>query len=259
MLLAIDVGNTQTVLGLFEGDALKAHWRIATDHQTTYDELRIKLDALLAIEHLDESAIGGMAVASVVPSLTKLWEVVSLKVCGQPPVLAGIATVPWLEVAYENPAEIGADRLADTVAAIDAHGAPVIVVDLGTATNIEVIDAEGRFAGGIICPGFVTSTNALFDAAARIPRFDIVEPPGVIGKTTRDAVRSGLLYGEVDRIDGLVRRVLAELGRPAPVVGTGGLVTTIARHSQTITDVDRDLTLKGLRIIYERNAQASGA
>ena len=253
MLIASDIGNTQTAIGLFDGDVLAAHWRISTNPSDTADELHIKLKNLLEIAGFSPAQIEGFCISSVVPALTQLWDQAACSMCGKPALHVGIGTVPWLKIAYEHPEEIGADRIADAVAAIERYGAPVVVVDLGTATNIEVIDAEERFAGGIIAPGFMTSQNALFNAAARIPRFDIVAPDSVIGKTTRDAVRAGLLYGEVDKIDGLVRRVEAELGCKPTVVGTGGLVSQIAPHSSTIQHVDKDLTLTGLRLIYERN------
>ena len=252
MLLTIDVGNTQTAIGLFDGTQIVGHWRLATDQDTTSDELRLKLNVLLKLAGHDEKDIDGVALSSVVPPLTDLWDTVSVSLCGEKCVKASTATAPWVEIAYENPEEIGADRIADAVAAIELYGAPVVVVDLGTATNIEVIDDAGRFVGGIIAPGLRTSTNALFAAAARIPRFDIIEPRSVIGKTTKDAVRSGLLYGEVDKIDGLVRRIWNELGYKTKVVGTGGLVSTVAALSETIDAIAKDLTLEGLRIIYER-------
>jgi type III pantothenate kinase len=252
MLLATDVGNTQTVIGLFEGDRLLSSWRIATNSRSTTDELHVVVHQLFQLSRLDEGALDGLALASVVPELSTTWVSLAERM-GLDLLVVTPEAVPFLPIRYDNPSEIGADRLADAVAARKHYGAPVVVVDLGTATNIEVIDREGSFVGGIIAPGLVTSTNALFAAAARIPRFDIVEPRSVLGKTTRDAVRSGLLYGEVDRIDGLVHRIWDELGYRTRVIGTGGLVSTIADLSTTIETADPNLTLRGLRIIYERN------
>ncbi|MBQ6452894.1 MAG: type III pantothenate kinase [Coriobacteriales bacterium] len=253
MLLAVDVGNTQTVIGLFEGDTLNCHWRITTQKNCTSYELLITLSNLLALEGIDRSAIGNMVLASVVPALKDAW--CRLAAHSNIPTLVVNAKVcPFLPIRYSNPAEIGADRLADAVAAVELYGAPVVVVDLGTATNIEVVDKDGAFLGDIICPGFNTSADALFSTADRIPRFDVQPPERAIGTSTRMAVNSGLIYGEVARIDGLVQRVFDELGYRAPVVVTGGLAGRISGFSKTIDHVNKDLTLDGLRIIFERNA-----
>lgn len=257
MLLAVDVGNTQTVLGLYRngsrpGDEPLLHYRIATDHTATSDELRVKLSALLTADGHGDEVISCMALASVVPELTGRWERVARHL-GIDPLIVSALIETGLDVDYENPREIGADRIADAVAAIGKYGAPVIVVDLGTATNIEVIDGDGRFAGGIIAPGFETSANALFDAAARIARFDIELPPSVVGKSTRTAVQSGLLYGEVARIDGLVDRVIDELGTVPTVVATGGLAPRVAPLSKRIDYVDSNLTIEGLLSLYLKN------
>jgi type III pantothenate kinase len=174
------------------------------------------------------------------------------KLTGNEPLLLSDKTPTGLRYAYENPSEIGADRIADAVAAIAAYGAPVIVVDFGTATNMEVIDKDGAFAGGIIAPGLTTSAEALFSVAARLPRFDIITPKRVIGTSTKGAVQSGLTYGEIDRIDGLVHRVFAELGYVCPVVATGGLARRVLNLSTTITHVNDNLTLEGLRLSFER-------
>lgn len=253
MLLAVDVGNTQTVIGLFVGDQLSTHWRISTNHSDTADELHIKLRELLSLSGTSERDVKAMALSSVVPPLTGLWDDVSCTVCGKKAIVADLAHVPWLDIAYETPGEIGADRIADAVAAIERYGAPVVVVDLGTATNIEVIDCDRRFLGGVIAPGFVTSSDALFEAASRIPRFDLIAPERVIGRSTRGAVQSGLVFGEVDRIDGLVRRIWDELGYRTSVIATGGLAHRLSSLSTTITTTDETLTLEGLQIIYQRN------
>lgn len=252
MLLAVDVGNTQTVLGLFEGDMLARHWRIATDKTSTADELRVMISGLFALSPHADKDVDAIALSSVVPALTDCWVEIAHSL-GLEPLVVTAKIDTGLAMHYENPAEIGADRLADAVAAIDRYGKPAIVVDLGTATNIEVIDAEGAFCGGIIAPGLVTSANALFDAAARLSRIDLEEPEHAIGSNTRMAVQSGLMYGEVARIDGLVRRVKDELGYDAPVIATGGLAARIASLSQTVTAVDENLTLWGLRLLFDRN------
>jgi len=257
MLLAVDVGNTQTVLGLYDGEDLACSWRVSTVSGETADELAVRLDRLLALSGHSFASISDMAVSSVVPPLTKQWKCVGRRICDQEPLVLGEGYPSGLAFDYPNPAEVGADRVADAVAAIAMYGAPVIVVDFGTATNIEIIDKDGRFVGGIIAPGLVTSADALFSAAARLAKIDIEVPPAVIGKSTREAVQSGLTFGEIDRIDGLIRRVFAELGYKATVVATGGLSHSVANISSTIDVINDDLTLEGLRIIHQRSQNPS--
>jgi type III pantothenate kinase len=253
MLLAIDVGNTQTVIGLFTGDRLSTHWRVSTNLGDTEDELHIKIRGLLSLSGISERDIEAVALSSVVPPLTGSWDNVAQTICGERAVKADLAHVPWLDISYDSPVEIGSDRIADAVGAIERYGAPVVVVDLGTATNIEVIDRDRCFLGGVIAPGFVTSSDALFEAASRIPRFDLRAPSCVIGSSTREAVQSGLVFGEVDRIDGLVRRIWNELGYHTSVIATGGLAHRISNLSTTITATNETLTLEGLQIIYQRS------
>jgi type III pantothenate kinase len=252
MLLAVDVGNTQTVLGLYEDETLVAHWRVATVASNTADELAVGLNSLFALDNIDTANATDVAIASVVPPLTEQWKLMAKRFAQTKPLVLNSTTNTGLTVAYENPTEIGADRLADAVAAIALYGAPAIVVDFGTATNIEVIDKNGAFIGGIIAPGLVTSAEALFSAAARLAKTSIQVPPSVIGATTREAVQSGLTYGEIDRIDGLIKRIFEELGYSATVVATGGLSARVVALSSTIDVVNDDLTLEGLRLIYER-------
>jgi type III pantothenate kinase len=254
MFLAIDIGNTQTVIGLYGSDALMHTWRVATVHSDTADEIVVRLGALLSLEGFALGDVDDVAIASVVPSLTEQWAAVGLRLAGRDPLVVTSATVnSMLAIDYSLPAEIGADRIADAVAAVDLYGAPVVVVDFGTATNIEVIDKNGAFIGGIIAPGLVTSAEALFGAAARIQKFDIEVPPHVIGRSTREAVQAGLTYGEIDRIDGLITRIFAELGYSTPVVATGGLSERVTSLSRTITHVNPNLTLEGLRLIHGFN------
>jgi len=253
MLLVADIGNTQTHLGVYKGKSLVCDWRLSTRADNTSDELLITLNTLLSTnkEALD---IKHVAIASVVPALSSEWTVAACLLSGTEPLLLTHKTAVGFSCGYDNPSEIGADRIADALAAIEFYGAPVIVVDFGTATNIEIIDKDGAFIGGIIAPGLATSANALFAAAARLPRIDIETPPRVIGRSTRAAVQSGLTYGEIDRIDGLVLRVFAELGYQAPVIATGGLSRRVLDLSSTITDVNDSLTLEGLRLAFERMA-----
>jgi len=258
VFFAVDVGNTQTVMGLYNGEQLLNHWRVATVKTDTSDELATKINSLFSLEGLSCSLITDVAVASVVPPLTEQWRRVSQRFTGDEPLILNSRTDTGLAIKYPNPAEIGADRLADAVAAISLYGAPVIVVDFGTATNIEVIDRDGAFVGGIIAPGLVTSAEALFNAAARLARMDIEIPTAAIGTSTREAVQSGLTYGEIDRIDGLVRRVFTELGYKATVVATGGLSSRMVKISETIDIVNDNITLEGLRLIYQRQQGNKG-
>lgn len=253
MLLAIDIGNTHTVIGVYAGDTLQAMWRIATSRHTAADELRITLSNLFALEGLSFDAVRASAVASVVPQLTKAWMKAIKDATGALSLVCCAETAEGLfEVDYPNPHEIGADRVADAVAARARYGAPVIVVDFGTATNIEVVDAEGRFRGGIIAPGVQTSANALFTHGAQLPDIALSAPPAVIGTSTVEAIQSGIMLGEADRVDGLVRRIFKQLGYEATVVATGGLASVVARHSAMIDEVNTELTLEGLRLLAEK-------
>lgn len=254
MILAIDIGNTQTVIGLFDQDVLGGHWRISTDPTLTADEIRIKIGGLLATEELSWTDISRVIVSSVVPSLTDTYEDVARKATGISAMTVGPGLKTGMVIRYDNPHEVGADRIANGVAAFEAFGGPVIVADFGTATTIDVVDEEGAYLGGAIAPGVDTSAEALFSRAARLSAVDLEDPGTVIGRNTRQSVQAGVLLGEAAMVDGLVRRVWKELGRETQVVATGGLAERMAPLCETITDVDPDLTLKGLMIIYRRNA-----
>ncbi|MDO8916146.1 MAG: type III pantothenate kinase [Coriobacteriia bacterium] len=254
MILAIDVGNTQTVLGLFEGETLGGHWRIATDEALTSDELRIKIGGLLATENLAWGDVTRVVVSSVVPRLTEAYDEVAVRATGIAPMTVGPGLKTGMAIRYDNPHEVGADRIVNSVAAIDAYGVPLIVVDFGTATTLDVVDAEGAYLGGAIAPGVETSAEALFSKAARLSKVDLEDPGTVIGRNTRHSVQAGLLLGEAAMVDGLVRRIWTELGAETRVVATGGLAERMAPLCDTITDVDVDLTLKGLMLVYRRNA-----
>lgn len=252
MLLAIDIGNTQTVIGVYDGGDLMHMWRLASSKQDTSDELRLKVVPLLTSEGISPGDVSGSILASVVPTLKASWSRALQKITGKPPVICSAAAAGDLfKTTYANPSEIGADRVADAVAARALYGSPVVVADFGTATNLEVIDADGRFVGGIIAPGLQTSAAALFAQATKLPAIDLVDPGTAIGKNTIHAMQSGIVYGEADRVDGFVRRIFAELGYEATVVATGGLATTMAPLCQTVTEVNPELTLEGLRLIYE--------
>ena len=255
MLLTIDIGNTQTVIGVYDESTLLHMWRVSTNKVETADELRIKAIPLLASVEVAPREIAGSVIASVVPALTTAWKRALAAMLGSEPLICCAATAGTLfESAYDNPSEIGADRVADAVAARALYGAPVIVVDFGTATNLEVIDKHGRFVGGIIAPGLETSAAALFSHATKLPAIDLIDPGSPIGKSTVHAMQSGIVYGEADRVDGFVRRIFCELGYEAPVIATGGLARTMAPLCATITHVNPELTLTGLRLIFEQSA-----
>lgn len=257
MLLAIDVGNTHTVLGVYDGANLVRMWRIATNKKDTSDELRAKLVPLLNLDGIDTSDIDGAAIASVVPALTSAWRKAASCLAEIAPLVCTAQTAGDLfETTYANPAEIGADRIADAVAARALYGAPVVVVDFGTATNLEVVDEQGRFVGGIIAPGLETSAAALFSHATKLPSIELTDPKTAIGKNTVHAMQAGIVYGEADRVDGFVRRIFDELGCKATVVATGGLASTMAPLCQCVDEINPELTLVGLRLVYEANCGA---
>lgn len=253
MLLTADIGNTQTAMGLFEGEELVAHWVFTTRAQDTADEVQLLLTGQLELNDMRVDDCDDVVMASVVPALTECWATVARRITQREPIIVGPGIKTGLAMRYDNPAEIGADRVADAIAAIQLEGAPVVVVDLGTTTNIEVIDEKGRFMGGIIAPGMGTGAEAMFTHAARLPQVDIVEPDHAIGTNTVDAMRSGIVFGEVARIDGLVRAIFDELGYETPVIATGGFSGVIAELSQTITRREPRLTLHGLRLVHEKN------
>lgn len=253
MILGIDVGNTQTVLGLFDGDELDGHWRIATDASMTADELRVKVGGLLELEGVSFADVERVILSSVVPALTDQYEAMAERATGTPPMVVGPGIKTGMPIRYDDPREVGADRIVNAVAALEAYGAPVVIVDFGTATTFDVVDASGAYIGGAIAPGVETSADALFSRAARLARVDLEPPVRVIGRNTTESVQAGLLLGEAAMVDGLVRRIHAELGGPCRVVATGGLATRMAPLCETIDEVDSDLTLKGLLVLYRRN------
>ena len=251
MLLAIDVGNTQTVLGVYDGERLVHMWRVATNVDHTSDELRIKLHVLLGAEGLTEKEIDGAILDSVVPALTNNWEKVCLRSFGVEVVVVSAETVGHLvNMDKEKFRELGADRVADAAAAKSLYGSPVIVVDFGTATNIEIIDNTGTFVGGIIAPGVESSMRSLLSRAALLRSVELEDPGTAIGTNTAEALKVGVVYGEAARVDGLVDRVFEQLGYEATVVATGGLAHRIAPASKHITEINLELTLQGLRMIY---------
>lgn len=252
MLLAIDVGNTQTVVGVYEGDNLAFHGRFSTNKHHTSDEVWFTLEPLLRSAGIELGALDGVSLASVVPWLTEAWSKAVREGLGCEAVVCSARVAGDLfPNAYPNPQEIGGDRVADAVAARLLYGAPVIVVDFGTATNIEVVDSEGVFLGGAIAPGMDTAARALFEHATKLGAIEYECPPHPIGQNTIEAMQSGIVFGEADRVDGIVRRIFDQLGYEATVVGTGGWIGTVGPVSRTITEMNPNLTLEGLRLIYE--------
>ena len=262
MLLAIDVGNTQTVVGVYDPDAvvgsgaadgLIEHWRLSTDPHRTADELGVVIRSLLQTVGLDlEEDVEGVSICSGVPSLLAGLRELVPRQLGISPVVVGPGTKTGMPIHYDNPREVGADRIANAIAAYDLYGGPTVVVDFGTGNNFDVVSADGAFVGGAIAPGIEVSLDALFGRASALGAVELVEPRGVIGKTTVEAIQSGALYGFTAMIDGMNARFQAELGE-ANFVATGGLAHLIAPLSVTIEHVEPFLTLHGLRIVYERN------
>jgi type III pantothenate kinase len=251
MLLAVDVGNTQTVFGLYDGDRLTKSRRIATDPTATGDELGALLGGLL-----DLSSVDGICLSSTVPALVREYELFAHEWPHAPILVVGPGAKTGIVIRYDDPREVGPDRVVNAVAAKERYGAPCIVVDFGTSTNFDVVSSEGEYVGGVLAPGIEISMDALFARAARLMKVDYVEPPSVIGKTTIASLQSGLVYGFAGQVDGIVEHIRGELGDTAKVVATGGLAELIAPHSRTIEKVDPDLTLEGLRLVWDLNQGA---
>ena len=254
MLLAIDVGNTNTVLGMFEGDRLAASWRIKTDAQTTADEMALTYRGLLA----QEAAVTGIALCSTVPAVLREMRVMLDRYfAGVHTVIVEPGTKTGVPVLTDNPKEVGADRIVNTIAAHHQFGGPCIVVDFGTSTNLDVVSAKGEFLGGALAPGIEISIEALASRAAQLRKVELVRPRSAIGKNTVEALQSGALYGFAGQVDGLVDRITAELGEVTAVVATGGLAPIVVPESRRITHHDPELTLTGLRLVYDKNADPS--
>ncbi len=263
MLLAIDVGNTNIVLGVFDGDALVESWRLQTVRERTSDELGLLVDGLFARSRVERVQVRGIILGSVVPPLTATIVAMVERAFGVKPITVDPAVNAGMPILYENPWEVGADRIVNSVAAYETFGRgtrrPLIVVDFGTATTLDAVTADGEYVGGAICPGVQISADALFQRAARLPRIDVRKPPRIVGQTTVGAMQSGLFYGYVGMVEGLVRRMSDELGGHALCVATGGLATIIAPETPLIEHVAPDLTLQGLRIVWERNQPTTAA
>lgn len=257
MFLAIDVGNTQSTLGLFNENGTLAHgWRMATAATDTSDMLHARLYGYFAKDGFELGDVTDAAVASVVPALQRAWLVCLREQLGCEPLVVSAASDYGMPVDMPNPAAVGADRIANAVAAIQAYGAPVIVVDFGTATNIDVVDERGAYRGGAISPGLMLSASALFSKAAKLASIPVVAPARALGDTTETAMQSGLVIGAAAQAEGLVARIKAEIGCPdATVVGTGGLARTVSAATDLFDAIDPDLTLRGIREIWLRQTK----
>jgi type III pantothenate kinase len=252
VLLAIDVGNTNTVLGMFEGEELSASWRIKTDARTTADEMNLTFRGLLS----DQRPVTGIALCSTVPAVLREMRLMLQRyLAGIPTVIVEPGTKTGVPVLTDNPKEVGADRIVNTIAAHHLYGGPCIVVDFGTSTNLDVVSAKGEFLGGALAPGIEISLDALAARAAQLRKVELVRPRSAIGKNTIEALQSGALYGFAGQVDGLVDRITEELGAVAAVVATGGLAPIVVPESRRITHYDPDLTLTGLRLVFEKNAE----
>jgi type III pantothenate kinase len=253
MLLCIDVGNTNITFGLFNAEDLGPCWRIRTIHDRMPDEYGILMDQLFRNRGQQPDQVTGVVLASVVPPLTPIFEQVCQDYLGQKPLVMGVGVRSGVRIRYDNPWEVGADRVADAAAVRALYSLPACVVDFGTATTFDAISAEGDYLGGAIAPGIGIAAQALFERTAKLHRVELTRPPSAIGRTTTHSIQSGLLFGYVGLVEGMVARFRDELGGDMHVIGTGGLAKTIARETDVIQVVDPWLTLKGLRIVWELN------
>lgn len=253
MILVVDVGNTNIVLGLYEGKKLLHNWRISTNRSATPDEYGLTLYNLFAHKGLRLEAVEGVIISSVVPPLMFALENMCKKYMKKDPLVVGPGIKTGLSIRYENPREVGADRIVNAVAALELYGPPLIIVDFGTATTFCYVDEQAQYLGGAIAPGIGISTEALYQRAAKLPRIELIKPKSTVGRNTVTSMQAGIIFGYAGQVDGIVERIREEFGTNPTVVATGGLAELISEESRTIQIVNPLLTLQGLQMIYERN------
>ena len=256
MLLTVDVGNTQVALGMFDHEELVGHWRISTNPVATFDEARWQLVGILGADGFTQSDVRGVAISSVVPTMTAALRRVAPHLSSGPVIVVEPGVKTGMSIEIDNPREVGADRISNALAARERYGAPVVVVDFGTSTNFDVVGLEGAYIGGAIAPGLEISTNALISGTAALRMVEFSPPRSVIGRGTVEAIQSGSLYGHAGLVDGIMERIADEFDGPVTRVATGGLASTIVPHCSSVDTVDPYLTLEGLRIIFEQNQEA---
>jgi type III pantothenate kinase len=255
LLLVVNINNTNTSLGIYDGERLVKHWRVRTEPHRTEDEIGLLLRNLMVLDGLAREQIDAVAAASVVPPVVPTWEEAIRRYLGCQPLFVGPGVKTGVPIRYENPKEVGADRIVNAVATIARWGTPAIAVDFGTATTFDVLSADGEYLGGAICPGLGIAAEALFNRTAKLPRVELVRPGKAIGKTTVASMQAGLIFGTVGQVRELIRRISEELGERPRIIATGGLASVIAGDVPEIEAVDPYLTLEGLRLIWERNRE----
>jgi len=253
LLLTVDIGNTNIVLGVYRGEELVAHWRLATMPQKSVDEYGIQIKSIMINDRIDPLEINGFIISCVVPALQGTFEEISKRYFNINPLIVGPGIKTGMSILYDNPREVGADRIVNSVAAFTKYKQALIIVDFGTATTFDCVNTKGEYMGGVIAPGVQISAEALFLNASKLPRVEIIKPKTVLGKNTIHSMQSGCVYGYVGLVDGIVQRLRVEMNCPVKVLATGGLASLIAEDSTAIESVEPFLTLEGLRILFSMN------